>query len=263
LKDRIRILPVFEGKTLLNSPEAAARQYARRNQVPFEMVVDPDEKVAVACGTAGRDRPYSILVDPKGVVRLTDVGHMSTRQQSSKLADSLTAFFMGSKPDSMPLLLWERYIRAPDIPVILQGGKQTRLSRLSGTRPLVITFLTDSSLPALQRIHAIRNFAKASQVRFLFVLRSPSVKPARLGEGDGVLVAEQNTEALFTAFKVRNGPVSVILHHGRAVFGEAAPQQLGEIFERELAYAVFLVGSEDRSRRRRSLTPGALDRAAY
>jgi hypothetical protein len=184
--------------------------------------------------------PHSVLVDPSGAVRFISTDHELMAKGSSRLADGLASFFTGSAPESMPLLQWRRFRPAPDARVYLQGGTQTRLSDLSRTGTLVLTFLTGGDPMEIVRIRALGRFAKAPGVRFLFVVNEPAAKPMGLGQDDGMLVAEHDTGPLFAAYRVHRGPVSAILHRGRLVLREDVAQPSGDPFETELAYAVLL-----------------------
>lgn len=239
LKDRLWIVPVVEGRSGFVSPEATALRYARANRLPFAMAVDPDETVSAACG-GGRGLPYALLIDPTGAVRLASRGMSGTTAGSSLLAESLTAFFAGTTSDSLPMTHWSRLPPAPDAVLTLHGGQRTRLAELWRRGTLVITFLTGADPREAARVEALRRVARAPHVRVLIVTNGPDARPAGIRADDGLLLADRNTGGLFAASGVVRGPVSVILYRGRSVAREAGPQQSGEAFEQELAYAVFL-----------------------
>lgn len=253
---RVHVLPVLEGSTWPLSPSAAAARYAQRNNLSFEMATDPDGTAGSECGTE-QVFPYAVLVDPHGLVRLSDSGSSITQGGSSLLVDSLKAFFVGSSPASMALTHWAQMHRAPDAPVLLQDGRHTRLSALGRAGTLVVTFLTGGDPMERRRITAIERLSAAPGVRFLVVASGPGAKPSWLRQHGSMLLAERDTGPLFAAFGVERGPISIIMRRGRQVLREDVAQQAGDVFEKELAYAVFLSAADGSSQ-----APGDTARSA-
>src|SRR5207237_862977 len=125
---RLNMLVVVAGRPVLGSAETVARRLATGLRLPMPVVCDPGDRMARAYCDWPLRTPFSVLIDPAGIVRLVQEGYETDEYRLSEHVNGL----LDDKPFGQDVVRRESVLygrRMPDAHVTV-GGRRVQVSSL-------------------------------------------------------------------------------------------------------------------------------------
>jgi peroxiredoxin len=164
--------------------------------------------------------PCTIVMDTDSRIRYVHKGARKTAENSTDVVDDLLA--LAGQKSSSTVALWQQFTAQPERNIQVEGKIQ-KISQLSKSRPLIVTFLGSPSVEQETRLTLLKRLVRDPGLTFLVVRTSPTTKVPQELKSAGALIGEDFTGALQRTYEILETPASILFYKNVSISRESRP----------------------------------------